>query len=95
MNPEAMKLFGQALLDYHNGDIEAAITLHRDDGHRVDHPVKAFYRNAREYALEKIALDLSNGHVLDIGAGSGIHSLFLQDKDLEVTAIDISPKLSR
>lgn len=92
MNPEAMKLFGQALLDYHKGDLEATITLKRDDGNRVDHPVKVFFRDAQEYALEKIALDLCYGRVLDIGAGSGIHSLFLQDKGLDVKAIDISPK---
>jgi SAM-dependent methyltransferase len=91
LNPEAMKLFGQALLDYHNGDIEAAVTLKRDDGRRINRPMKMFFRDAKEYPLEKVALDLCHGRVLDVGAGSGLHSLFLQDKGLEVTAIDISP----
>ena len=92
MNPEAMKLFGQALLDYHKGDHEAAITLLRDDGHRTPQLIKIFFREVQEYPLEKIALDLSYGRVLDVGAGSGLHSLFLQDKGLNVTSIDISPE---
>ena len=29
------------------------------------------------------------GKILDIGAGSGIHSLYLQDKGKDVTALDI------
>lgn len=40
--------------------------------------------------LEKLALDLCQGHVLDVGAGAGCHSLELLKKGLEITAIDIS-----
>ena len=41
--------------------------------------------------LEQKALQLTKGRVLDIGAGSGCHTLALQEKGLEVKAIDISP----
>lgn len=41
--------------------------------------------------LEKRALALCAGRVLDVGAGSGSHSLYLQQQGLEVEAIDISP----
>ena len=41
--------------------------------------------------LERTALHLVSGRVLDVGAGSGCHSLTLQERGLEVEAIDISP----
>ena len=42
-------------------------------------------------AAEKEAIDYAKGRILDIGCGAGRHSLFLQDKGLDVTAIDNSP----
>lgn len=41
--------------------------------------------------VERMALDMVKGKTLDVGAGSGCHSLVLQEKGVEVTAIDISP----
>ena len=41
--------------------------------------------------LEKLALRQARGHVLDVGAGAGCHSLALQDMGIRTTAIDISP----
>jgi len=40
--------------------------------------------------LEKVALELTKGKVLDLGCGAGSHSLFLQKKNYLVKAIDIS-----
>lgn len=40
--------------------------------------------------LEKTAMNLCSGKVLDIGAGAGCHALYLQDKGLDVSAIDVS-----
>ena len=37
------------------------------------------------------ALDMTRGKTLDVGAGSGCHSLVLQGRGVDVTAIDISP----
>jgi len=42
--------------------------------------------------LEQLALKKSKGKILDIGCGAGSHALYLQEKNLDVTAIDISPK---
>ncbi len=41
--------------------------------------------------IERKALDMAEGKVLDVGAGAGCHSLVLQERGLDVTAIDISP----
>ncbi len=55
-------------------------------------PVPTLFRSEQEMnALERHALSLCRGRVLDVGAGAGCHSLALQARGLEVTAIDISP----
>ena len=46
------------------------------------------YENMPE--IERKALDLATGKTIDVGAGSGCHSLVLQEKGIDVTAIDIS-----
>jgi SAM-dependent methyltransferase len=40
---------------------------------------------------ERAAIKLARGRVLDVGAGGGRVSLYLQDQGLDVLAIDISP----
>lgn len=40
---------------------------------------------------EKTALQMASGKILDAGAGSGCHTLALQEMGKEVCAIDISP----
>ena len=55
-------------------------------------PIPYLFRSYEEMPImEQKALDLSFGKILDIGSGSGSHSLYLQEKGLEVTAIDTSP----
>lgn len=54
-------------------------------------PVNYLFRSFDEMPeLEKLALELCQGHVLDIGAGTGCHSLELAKKGHPITAIDIS-----
>ena len=40
--------------------------------------------------LEQKALHLAKGKILDVGCGAGSHSLYLQENNFDVTAIDIS-----
>lgn len=55
-------------------------------------PVSLLFRQEQEMSeLERMALNEARGRVLDVGAGAGCHSLALQKRGLEVTAIDISP----
>lgn len=54
--------------------------------------VKELFRSARQMPiLERTALEMATGKILDVGAGSGCHSLALQEAGKEVHAIDISP----
>jgi SAM-dependent methyltransferase len=56
-------------------------------------PISFFFRGPHDFPeIEKTALDLCSGHVLDIGAGTGVHSLELQARGQEVTAVDICPE---
>ncbi len=55
-------------------------------------PVPHLFRTLADMPeLEKQALHLSKGRILDIGAGAGCHSLSLQKEGKDVLAIDISP----
>ncbi len=91
-------LFGKALLDYHNGvltgsmaDVEDIITSTNISDEDVL-PLKYLFRSFKEMPkLEQKALQLSKGKILDVGCGSGSHSLYLQSKGLDIKAIDISP----
>jgi 2-polyprenyl-3-methyl-5-hydroxy-6-metoxy-1,4-benzoquinol methylase len=89
MNPEAMKPYGLAISDYDKGNISATLIIYWDDGRKDELPMSAFFRQPQEYDLERTALDLCYGHVLDVGAGTGIHTLFLQERGVLVCAIDI------
>lgn len=90
MNPEAMRPYALALMDYYRGNLSAALTIVRDDGWITQLPIDTFFRQAQKLELEKKALDLCRGDILDVGAGTGLHSLFLQEMGLRVTAIDVS-----
>jgi len=48
------------------------------------------YRNMLKY--EKIAMKESKGSILDLGCAAGCHSLYLQGKGFDVTAVEISKK---
>jgi len=88
-----MDLHGQAMLDYLNGDKNAYYMLRRDDG--VAFPpiyARQFFHESGLDELDEIALSYCQGRVLDLGAGAGTHSLHLQKRGLDVTAVDISPK---
>jgi len=92
MDPEAMKPYGLALLDFHSGDLEASFIICRDDGYMDSFPVSTSFRASTDINIEQIALDNCRGRVLDVGAGTGLHSLYLQNQGLSVCAIDISPE---
>ncbi|EDP71791.1 putative methyltransferase [Flavobacteriales bacterium ALC-1] len=89
-------IFGKALLDYQSGistgsmAAEDIITwTNISDEDRL--PLPYLFRDYSEMPqLEQKALQLAKGKVLDVGCGAGSHSLWLQDKGIEVKAIDNS-----
>lgn len=87
----ARDIYGTALLDYlakpSNQIIEVLSDIAEDD----EYPVSWFFREEKDFPeLEVKALELCKGKVLDVGAGTGIHSLALQRRKYDVRAIDIS-----
>ena len=84
-------ILGQALLDYQNGNYTEDIRTETNISEEDILPIPYLFREFSEMPqLEQKALDLSKGRVLDVGCGAGSHSLYLQKKGLEVTAIDTS-----
>lgn len=86
-------LFGNALLDYHKAAANQKLITWTNLTDEDPVPLSYFFRTFEKMPeIEKKALELCKGKILDIGCGSGTHSLFLQEqKKLDVTAIDISP----
>jgi len=84
-------LFGQALLDYQNGNYTEDIITSTSISDEDVLPLPYLFRNYSEMPkLEQKALDLAQGTILDVGCGAGSHSLYLQEKGLNIKAIDIS-----
>lgn len=89
---------GWALSDYwqhlQTPQPQTLVSIHvfMEDGERLPLAASTFFRPVEELPeAESLALDYCRGRVLDLGAGAGAHSLVLQDRGLDVLAIDICP----
>ena len=87
-------LMGRAIWDYYHNDNPKDLQTETSISELDELPVDYLFRDFDAMnKIEQKALKLASGKVLDIGAGAGSHSLYLQnEKNLEVTALDISPK---
>lgn len=84
-------IYGKALLDYLNNNYTEDLVTFSTISEKDILPLPYLFRSFKEMPrLEQFALDQCKGHVLDLGAGAGSHSLYLQSKNKQVTAIDIS-----
>jgi cyclopropane fatty-acyl-phospholipid synthase-like methyltransferase len=82
---------GDAIRDYAATKKPADIIVSSDICEDDIIPVEVLFRSMNDMPeLEKMALDLCTGEVLDVGAGAGVHSLELSKKGLTSKAIDLS-----
>ncbi len=83
---------GQAISDYFFRRPVAKLWIHNKYGEKEEMPVDLYFRTFDEMPLlEQLAMNYCQGSVLDIGAGAGSHALYLQDRSLAVSALEISP----
>ena len=84
-------LFGKAILDYQTNNSPEDLITETSISEADEMSVAYLFRSYAEMPkLEQKALQLANGNVLDVGCGAGSHALYLQEKGIDVTAIDIS-----
>lgn len=83
---------GAAIYDFHKNGSAGVLKVYSSEFDDDEIPVRDLFRSFDEMPeLEKLALEMAEGDILDVGAGSGCHSLALMDMDKTVKAIDISP----
>ena len=85
--------FGRLVLAWYRGDRGVREIVERDDG-RIDvsgGPAFYFAPLGAWPAVERRALRLVRGRVLDVGVGAGRVSLELQQRGHDVVGIDVSP----
>ena len=83
--------FGEMIKEALARPRETAEIVERDDGFiRSGSPARYFAAPAEWAPLERHALDLARGRVLDVGCGAGRFALALQERGLGVAALDTS-----
>lgn len=83
---------GSAINDYYKNGRAAHLRVLSSMFEEDEMPIAHLFRSEQEMPqLEKRALTLVRGRVLDVGAGAGCHALALQENGFEVKAIDVSP----
>lgn len=83
---------GRAIADYYKNQKAERLSVFSPMFEEDEIPLSTLFRDYENMPeIERKALDMAKGRTLDVGAGSGCHSLVLQQRGVDVTAIDISP----
>ena len=83
---------GRAIADYWKNGKAGRLRVFSPMFEEDEIPVSTLFRSYEEMPeIEQKALGMVKGKTLDVGAGSGCHSLVLQQRGIDVTANDISP----
>jgi SAM-dependent methyltransferase len=89
--PKANDPIGQAIADFYKYGEAPDIIVQNNYTEDETIPPSWFFRNEDEMPLiEKKALALSKGKILDVGAAAGSHALLLQLRGKDVTALEKS-----
>lgn len=82
---------GRAVYDFHFNSVNQPILVHSDDFDDDTIETSYLFRSYKQMpVLEKKAMNLCRGTILDVGACAGPHSLYLQQKGFEVFALETS-----
>lgn len=84
--------FGAAIYDYFKNGKAPDIRVDSNYTEDESIPVSWFFRSYQEMPeIEKKALELCHGKILDVGAAAGCHALILQQNEKDVSALEKSP----
>lgn len=83
---------GRAIYEYHKFGKAEDVVVHSSMFDDDVIPIETLFRGLVEMpAIERVALEAAYGDILDVGAGSGCHSLALKGLGKKAVAVDISP----
>lgn len=83
---------GAAIYDYFKNRKAGKLRVFSSQFEEDEIPVSELFRTYEQMPLlERTALNMAQGRILDVGAGCGCHSLALKKMGKECVAIDISP----
>jgi len=84
-------LLGKAILDFQTNNNPENVITETTISEADEMPIVYMFRDFNEMPkLERLALKLAKGKILDVGCGAGSHTLYLKEKGFEVLPIDIS-----
>ena len=83
---------GRAIADYYRTGTADRLRVFSPMFEEDEIPVQTLFRRYKDMpGIEQTAINMAKGRTLDVGAAAGCHSLVLQERGTDVTAIDISP----
>ena len=83
---------GRAIYEYHKFGKAEDVVVHSSMFDDDVIPIETLFRSLVEMpAIERVELEAAYGDILDVGAGSGCHSLALKGLGKKSVAVDISP----
>ena len=87
----SFELYAQAMLDFWMGK-RVRVEFEREDGYRSFSAIHSYFSTANQWPrMEREAMKLVRGRVLDLGCGPGRHALYLQQRGHAVVGLDASP----